>query len=37
MADFYAELVTVFLDFLAIMNPTANTAAIVDLAGKNQQ
>ncbi|MFT6270989.1 MAG: hypothetical protein ACJAVV_003828 [Alphaproteobacteria bacterium] len=29
MADFYAKLVSVFLDFVAIINPTANTAAIV--------
>jgi hypothetical protein len=29
MADFYEKLVSVFLDFVAIINPTANTAAIV--------
>ena len=33
MNDFYAQLVTVFLGFFAIMNPIANTAAFAGLAG----
>ncbi|WP_115718996.1 MarC family protein [Gallaecimonas mangrovi] len=33
MADFYTQVVTVFLGFFAIMNPIANTAAFAALAG----
>lgn len=33
MSDLYTQLITVFLGFFAIMNPIANTAAFVGLAG----
>jgi multiple antibiotic resistance protein len=33
MNDFYAQLITIFLGFFAIMNPIANTAAFAGLAG----
>ena len=33
MTDLYAQIVTVFLGFFAIMNPIANTAAFAGLVG----
>ncbi|MEM6544148.1 MAG: MarC family protein [Pseudomonadota bacterium] len=37
MSDFYAQVVTIFLGFFAIMNPIANTAVFAALTGESNK